>query len=523
MWDIRSKEKMNIKKSIFFVCIFGVINIGILKIISAPIGVDWANQTGMEECRKYRNQYDVCFMGTSRVITNISNQEIFNEYGITSVSVGEPEQPLYLTYYTMEEMFRHQNPKVVFVESQAIFYTDEHVKNRILEEEDHIVHKSIDCIFDMKIKQQAIKETEKYADEIDCWSYYSKWYREHNNWKNISDMNFKDVDSAQCMNGNVVSFMTMQENNIRSLYFDTTEIEEISDENEEWINKMVNLCAENDAQLVFLTASTNWNTLRYNAMQQLAEKYGREYIDINVTGGKCEIKSIDTMDVTHFNLSGAIKVSHYIGEYLVNNYEFEDRRIDKKYKRIVKQNEVFEKQKKIMNTKMDLINTNTFEEYLSMLTQIDKMDNIICISIYDEGTNCLTEKENQLLYALGLQTDLLGQYRSSYSAVISEQGIWEEFSPDETVVIECEIEGNELFVQSDGLESGGMHSIKINNVNYSQGERGFNIVVYNTEINQVISSVYFDTYECENPFVKKKNTEKITYIEIDDNIWQKEE
>lgn len=47
MWRIRSEEKMNIKKSIFFVCIFGVINIGILEIIGARIsvsmGVDWVN------------------------------------------------------------------------------------------------------------------------------------------------------------------------------------------------------------------------------------------------------------------------------------------------------------------------------------------------------------------------------------------------------------------------------------------------------------------------------------------------
>ena len=92
------------------------------RFLESPAGDAWASGTGMIEARRHKNKYDVVFAGTSTTIANISCQELFKEYGIASVCVGEPGQPAFLTKYTLQDLFRYQKPKVVVLDTKSLFY-----------------------------------------------------------------------------------------------------------------------------------------------------------------------------------------------------------------------------------------------------------------------------------------------------------------------------------------------------------------------------------------------------------------
>ena len=100
---------------------------------------------------------------------------------------------------------------------------------------------------------------------------------------------------------------------------------------------------------------------------------------------------------------------------------------------------------------------------------------------------------------LGLKTNLRGQYRCSYAAVLHDGEAREGFSLEKPVTLTGMVGGLPYKVTSGGLASGVKAGIELNGKEYIQGGRGLNVVVCNLETGEVEESVYFDTYGAVNP------------------------
>ena len=77
-----------------------------------------------------------------------------------------------------------------------------------------------------------------------------------------------------------------------------------------------------------------WNTARHNGIAAFAEGVGVDYIDLNVEPTKVAIDwQADTRDAgDHMNLSGAMKVSSFIGKYLSDAYSLPSHKQDEAYR-----------------------------------------------------------------------------------------------------------------------------------------------------------------------------------------------
>ena len=75
----------------------------------------------------------------------------------------------------------------------------------------------------------------------------------------------------------------------------------------------------------------NCNYSRHNSIAAYAKEHDLEYLDMNLkleeVGTDWATDSLDKGD--HLNLSGAKKVSQYLGEYLSTRYDLPDRRNEK--------------------------------------------------------------------------------------------------------------------------------------------------------------------------------------------------
>lgn len=487
-------------KSVTFLAILVILIFMSRSILANPRGTAWAVQTGMKDIHKYKNSYDVCFFGTSMAIANICNQELYEKYGIAGVSVGEPEQPIYLTKFTLRELLKYQTPRVVFLDTRALFYLDEDAETKALDQEDYIVHNSIDGIKTLSVKKEALKSVRSYNEELDLWSYYSTLYYAHENWKNLTKYNFLGHNMYNCMNGNVALFGVAGD--ISNMYelSEAEEVVTISEEMEQNFAEMVELCNASGTEMVLITGYVDFTKAQHKAMDKLAEKYHVRYIDINEYITQIGfLYNLDLNDNCHFNLSGAVKWTDFLGEYLQSNYEFADRRDDSSYKRYENQSKVFHTQRELIYEKQVLLQAITFDDYLAALNELNTEENIIFLSVYDEATANLTEKESALLLELGLNTKLEGRYRCSYAAVICDEEVREAYALEDTVEIVGNIGELSYRVTSGGLTSGGNASILLNEIEMIQKGRGFNCVVYNIELDTVISSVYFDTCGYQNP------------------------
>lgn len=130
---------------------------------------------------------------------------------------------------------------------------------------------------------------------------------------------------------------------------------------------------------------------------------------------------------------------------------------------------------------------------------------IVIISVMDEATNALNELSLHYMSELGFESDLIGKYRWSYIG-ITAKGV-DGFTPlerlENTQAEVCLPSGSlvgtftlpfDLRVISASFETGNTSSIKINENEYSQAGRGMNVVVFDINKNEVVSSVNFDTH-----------------------------
>ena len=127
-------------------------------------------------------------------------------------------------------------------------------------------------------------------------------------------------------------------------------------------------------------------------------------------------------------------------------------------------------------------------QYLQFL--LDKTNKIVFMSVNDDAAGSLTGTIVEDMKALGLKTDLRGQYRNSYYAVITDDDVLEELS-EEPIDHDGIIDALEYYISSAGNKAGKNSSIVINGVDYSKNVRGINIVVI--EEGSVSESIAFDT------------------------------
>lgn len=483
----------------------------------------WWDHTGMDSVYKKKDFYDVIFVGTSITITNISNEEMYLKYGIAGTTIGAPSQPTYLSYYSLEEALKYQNPKVVMFDVNSLFYTEEELKKYVELDEQHYLHYTLDGLKNNLVKYKAFRQAKELTPWLDFWNYFSFTYYNHANWEELHADNFQRSSSVK-MNGNLM-LMEPVENWVVSQSTLSTEkdeeaLEYIPEINEHYLKKIVNLCSEKNILLVLIRGGGTYTWGKYNKINSIAKQYDIPYIDLYgyETQMRFDLRE-NSWDGNHFNVSGAEKWTNVLGEYLIKNYEFVDRRNDKKYDKYKEQEIFYNSVVKVTNDNIELRRAKNFDSYLETLRRLDFADTTVFISVKDDASTNLTYDEIWQMNELGLCAELKNKLRYSYIGIFGEAGI-HEFQDEEQLCYSEKIgEDTSYAVTSSGWNAGNQASIIINGVERAQNGRGINIVVYNSALDKVISSVYFDTHQYENPPTARISTVSQEQYESEPNIW----
>lgn len=517
-------------KCILFLMLLCVILTGCLYVLEKPKNSQW-DASGLEYVHKNRNFYDVLVCGTSIAVMNVNNEELYSEYGIAAMTLGEPEQPTYLSYYTLEEALQYQSPKVVFFDINSLFYSEEKLRDYINRAEDYNVHLSIDKMRNYYLKYKAVKTAQTLKPELDIWDYFSKTYYTHSNWQSLSKDNFIRKSGNLVMNGNYMSFNIGEgldeiRKNLNTEYSADVECAKLEDFNIEYLQKIIDLCKEKDVDLVLLRGGgvlTYLSNENYNAISEIAYQNNIPFLDLSQCDKEIGFDwNTDSADGNHHNVLGTKKWTDYLGDYLISNYQFEDKRKDESYSYMESELERYQNVLNIMQTKVELLSAIDFETYIDELCKVDTSQNTIFIAVNDDGFDSLTEKQYAKLSQLGLSSDFEDKFRYSYVAVINNQKITEKLSDIQIEIEDLLENGDSYKISSGGYLSGISASMLLNGVENVQGGRGFNIIVYNKKYREILSNVFFDTYNEANPHTgrKAKNSKEQYEQETGVNTWR---
>lgn len=295
-------EKFKTVKILSFVAVVMAI-IVILSAIITPngtnVGIGKYEKSKIWAMEEKENSIDIFFLGDSEVFSAISPLELWRKYGYAAYDCSSGQVKSYECYDLLETMLTKQKPKIVFVEANFLY--------RNYDEADIVYN--------------------KISQKLPLFKYHDVWksYLDPDHeYESIDNPGFKGYRYYNEVRGTKkIDYM-----------MPTDSVWEIDSISRNYFDKIYKLCEENDIQVVLLSSPSliNWNYKKHNGTSQLADKYGIDYIDMNLIDEIGIDWKKDTRDKgDHVNHSGAVKVTNYLGEYLKQKGGFKDHRNDPEY------------------------------------------------------------------------------------------------------------------------------------------------------------------------------------------------
>lgn len=256
---------------------------------------------------------DVVVLGDSESYTFMSPMHIWENTGIASYIAGQSGQRTTEAYYALRRIMKKQSPKLVIIETNMMFT-------------------STGMLSDIK---NAASETA---------NYYFPVLKYHSLWKYIVEGSAKFP-----IHYNGFEARTAVAPYTGGAYMvETEEQEKISMTNQLYMRKIKELCEKNGTKLLWITAPSpkNHTMSKHNAMEAYAKELQVPYVDLNMKTEELGIDwATDTLDMgDHLNLSGALKTSAYMEQYLLDNYDLPDHRGETQYEVWNQRAEEFNKQ-----------------------------------------------------------------------------------------------------------------------------------------------------------------------------------
>lgn len=249
------------------------------------------------------NTIDVLFVGDSEAYSAFSPMLMWSELGFTSYVCATSQQQLPYGNTLLHRATQNQKPKVVVIETNTIFAP-------------------------FSVNEAALRAAQ---DLLPVLEY-------HDRWKSVTAVDATSEPEATWtddLKGFYVS-KDVRPADAAGHMAQSSETQRIPELNRWYLQAMIDYCREIGATPVLVSTPSTvcWNTARHNSIAEFAKSAGVDYIDLNVEPTKVAIDwQADTRDAgDHMNLSGAMKVSSFLGKYLSEFYDLPDHRTDEAYR-----------------------------------------------------------------------------------------------------------------------------------------------------------------------------------------------
>lgn len=477
------------KKKIFGFIAFWLIFLVLFSGVSKVLIPKWNDISGLPGTRtrdfysQEKNTMDAMFFGSSFIYYSISPLPIWDNYGITSYSFGNPGQRIWTSYYYMEEAFKYQKPKVVFYE----------VGNAYVEEpaREEWNRQSLDYLPWSFTKLKAIRAITRRTNETMA-SYLFPFLRYHDRWKELTENDFDRIlDTGYYGKGSLMRFgaKPVKKEDRLAWMQDTGEELIFPEENERYLDQMKALCEKNGAELVLLRLPNIYWTQNLNRMvQKLADEKGLTFIDYNTIPEEYGLDwRTDTTDKgDHMNVVGNEKVSNYLGQYMKEHYGFEDKRENPEYASWEENSENFQK----IYEKNEIANIVNINEYLD---KIQEECYTAILTVKQDATPYFYPSTREKLRAMGVSENLFANEDAGYIGILDGGRLVAQKDGYELLAYQDKVGDIKIEARSGGQLWGSLSSTLIDGEEYSVNNIGLNIVVYDKDLSRVVDSVCFNT------------------------------
>lgn len=413
---------------------------------------------------------DVLCLGASFSFANINTGVLWDEYGIAAYNLGGSAQPIWNTYFYLEEALKTQHPQVIILESTCVTEEVEYKDNSNV----------IKNTFGLRWSPTKIKAIMASSPKEKWLDYLFSYIQYHNRYSDLSREDFYPLYHEKKL---YMGFYSV--NNV--LTFDAPVIEKnnkkgkLSEKQLEYYKKILKLADEkNIPVLVIMSPMEQYNQVAYekgNSIKRIAEEYGDTFVDYNMLYEAMDLDfANDCADISHLNPYGTEKFTKYLGKNLIDKYDIPDRRGDTNYS-------AWDASAKMLNEEMKgfkLRFTGDIKSYNSRV----KDDGNLIFFIVDDRENT-TGANLMLAKRISIDTE-----KESFM-VERDDILWRDENDSDNYY--CTYGVNHFamkhIVNQDGLRS---VDVLVNNKTMKVADGHANIVVYNEKLDEIVDSFAID-------------------------------
>lgn len=436
--------------------------------------------------RMDEDSIDVLCLGSSHAAAGFNPQVIYDAYGIRSYNLACEQQNMFTSYYWIKEALRYQKPQVILFDTYMLFPVNQ---AEALNSAESCTRKAFDGMRWSGVKAEAVKEMCRLDEEQSEISYYLPNVRYHTRWTELKEEDFRFVQMNRHYE---LKGYTPLERRIAMEYQpfvsgDNLEQAEMVPLMQEYLNKIVELCENNEIKLIlFKTPSVTQRITNYNTVSQYAAEKGLEYWDFNEASAYKDSALVfeeDMNDDMHMNIWGAQKLSLYIGFRLQGKCEVVGR-ID----------EQWESTKKYYQDILNDCQLKYITDIHEYLPTVNQERYTIFLTVLGDGMRFMDDETLKEFRSLGEGLAMDYEEYGSCWAVIDRGSVLENAGMSKLTyhgsmrnhLLDYEV------ISGGAAEGGYTCSVKINDMEAAVAKAGINIVVYNNTTMKVIDSVCYN-------------------------------
>lgn len=270
------------------------------------------------------NTLDVLFLGSCNMYSSVSPVLIYEKYGITGYAMCCPDQEMSTSYYYLKEALKHQNIKVLFVES--LFFTN--VNNSKREKYNRF---AVDCLpfsfnkiaLAWNISKRESVFMKKYnASTPDCLATFAGYMFPLFRYHSRTDLNEDDLvlfhNKYNFYKGGFPQYnYTTNDGLYWDKVFNGDEINEVS---RKYVPMIKEICEKKGIQMIIIKSPNyaRWghDDKHTKIVQDFAQELGVPFIDFHNSENNTFKEWDYGYETGRLNVYGVKKLSDKLGNYL---------------------------------------------------------------------------------------------------------------------------------------------------------------------------------------------------------------
>lgn len=456
---------------------------------------------------------DVLCLGSSALRNGISGLEMYHDYGFTTYSRATSVQLPVISYYLLQETLDKHDIKAVVIDGATLTntllsgYSKEDIVGKI--------HEAVDYMPMSTHRTNLIREIVKMDLNVSLTDFLIPLYAYHDRWAELNkdDFTYRQWQEDYFYKGQNPRIITYA-HSFDSKYM--TEEDEapdavwIKEDSAAWFDKLIQLCREKGIEIAMIKVPSEGWTLQYSRiLQDYADSRSVKFIDFNMLDIQEEIGFNPKEDYCdsagHLNVTGAKKLSEYLGKYLTSVCSFEDKREDPAY---ASWNDDYDKYHNLLMDAELRRETNL----ITYLQKLNDPDYITIIATRENTSRFFNDEVAAGFAALGIDQPFKDNLYFSYAAIldggklVAETADSDPLDEDSLVSCSAEVDGHTITVTSQSARAYNGVTFQLDGESVGPNSIGFNFVVYDKKVRQIVSEKAFNTglrgkdYTRPNPF-----------------------